>query len=934
MPCCGKKATAFNLRDKSSAGILMTDAFKKLDKMSSTLERTAAKLEGREEPDLSIPDRRDLREDAVAPNYQDFLQRLPQQYIIKEDAVFLDVTPQKPQIGLLPTIVSDYFVQDNKSLLEKATTLTKIRPNSQGFLRVGVQNLQGRRQESFFSAIAPFLFRNSADEVRELLKSKITPKVFLAANYGNLMMEFFNPALPEREIPLNESRDFATKSLEIRGIIRKVDQTPYVSRIYRAYLNFMGEPDKLDKEKVSFLDDKLQIKEYRQFASILAQPGLITNRGIVFIVLEITSENKVRVVCPPYGFNRSMEGCDIGILLRQGDIWEPIFYYQAKPLESGQDRPKHTVTLRFQRALRSSKDQPWPKILIQRIEEFQRQCMGPDAALYTGIARIKEGANLMSLSKIVKLFADKDIVYGVVRDTYNHIVAALFKSEPERESSPLIAVPVKDDGILRPEIETFLNWDGFEPAAADKIVEFYGKYKQPLGMFPGYRPKYIVKPTSTGKVAAIQLSSGIFIPAAAPASDRDLKLEEMTPMELEWSINKGIMFTLGNEKKVETLRRIETDKQLEEIFEHFRLSFSNWFSGDDDGSGPGLRKEIHNIINPTTKVFGFQLPIYEKRRRLEILLGPLLMKWVFATEKGPNIFGNLLRVDCREMKMDQCTGACIWKSDGKDGGICRIHAPQIKTDDERKQNIDVPLLFLYKLIEELIRFPPRRDQLLQEDNRYVSKLVSIKQALRLGNTYIVPENSIEWSDLLRMECKRKTSEKAKFFEEISAATGPLPPPKEDPDTFKPIPEDLEEILFGDDAVQDKYRMYTWNRSQVKEGMDVQALLIHWNLGFGDLGIEPDSGDATSMGGWSTDTWKKLVSFLQKGVIYIDIDRNRISGLRFIDPDDYFIVHYEGATQVMILKERREISSIKERLIPESFQSEKLSKMPKVKPRKV
>jgi hypothetical protein len=147
-------------------------------------------------------------------------------------------------------------------LLEKATTLTKIRPNSQGFLRVGVANLQGRRQESFFAAIAPFLFRNSADEVRELLKTKITPRVFLAANYGNLMMEFYNPSLPEREIPLNEIRDFATTSLEIRGNIRRIDQTPYVSRIYRAYLNFKGDPEKMDKGKLSFMDDKLQVKAW------------------------------------------------------------------------------------------------------------------------------------------------------------------------------------------------------------------------------------------------------------------------------------------------------------------------------------------------------------------------------------------------------------------------------------------------------------------------------------------------------------------------------------------------------------------------------------------------------------------------------------------------------------------------------------------------
>jgi hypothetical protein len=161
------------------------------------------------------------------------------------------------------------------------------------------------------------------------------------------MMEFYNPSLPEQEIPLSESEDFATVALKMKGIISRQDQLPYVKRIYRAYLNFKGEPDKLDKGKLSFLDNRLQVKEYRQFASILAQPGLIVNRGIVFIILEITSENKVRVICPPYGFTKSMEGCDIGILLKQGDIWEPVFFYQAKPLEPETSRPKHTVTPSF-----------------------------------------------------------------------------------------------------------------------------------------------------------------------------------------------------------------------------------------------------------------------------------------------------------------------------------------------------------------------------------------------------------------------------------------------------------------------------------------------------------------------------------------------------------------------------------------------------------
>ncbi len=88
-----------------------------------------------------------------------------------------------------------------------------------------------------------------------------------------------------------------------------------------------------------------------------------------------------------------------------------------------------------------------------------------------------------------------------------------------------------------------------------------------------------------------------------------------------------------------------------------------------------------------------------------------------------------------------------------------------------------------------------------------------------------------------------------------------------------------------------------------------------------------------------DTWRKLVGLLRKGVIYIDIPRNIISGLRFVDPDVYVIVHTEEeddrpeATQAMILKDRRDISSIKERLLPKYFQDEKLAQFRVGKPKK-
>jgi hypothetical protein len=72
-------------------------------------------------------------------------------------------------------------------------------------------------------------------------------------------------------------------------------------------------------------------------------------------------------------------------------------------------------------------------------------------------------------------------------------------------------------------------------------------------------------------------------------------------------------------------------------------------------------------------------------------------------------------------------------------------------------------LMLRRLIEELIRFPKKRAEILANKIRKYSKLT---KSFRSGNQYIVPESSDDWVEFLRAEWRLQSSEQPRHFEEF------------------------------------------------------------------------------------------------------------------------------------------------------------------------
>ena len=103
--------------------------------------------------------------------------------------------------------------------------------------------------------------------------------------------------------------------------------------------------------------------------------------------------------------------------------------------------------------------------------------------------------------------------------------------------------------------------------------------------------------------------------------------------------------------------------------------------------------------------------------------------------------------------------------------------------------VSTPDLFTKRVVDELVRFPARRKQLMSKGK--ISKLSTIIQPIRKGDQYIIPESSPTWTNLLRLDWTIQLSEQPQYYEEMSRETEEMKGEYE-------IPDELRRIL-GDDS---------------------------------------------------------------------------------------------------------------------------------------
>lgn len=694
-------------------------------------------------------------------SYSILLETLHDKYIVGAEKHPIE----SGKIAVVPPPFDEYFMQKSNTIIGRTTIKQSLLPNAKGFLRIGTG---GTINESLFSILTPLFLKDTVAEIKEIITNTITPRIFSFSHFGNLVLEFYDPTQKTKtwnEIAQRVSKEFPAVSI---GDKRKLE---YLNRIFNSYDNF-----------INFINDPTKRKELRHFVPLLAEPGLFTRYGLQLIVLdwdEKNTENEISVRCPPFGvsLDRHKNSDFVFISRDKQGLYDLFVYSENKPQNTKTGEPAmHKSVLRWASTGRDN----WPEVVRVRVNEYLEKC----ASLYRSVYTAKSDINsteLVPLSHAIQIISRTP--YGIVRDSYNHIIGLTYRLKPGKDNISLVMVPVIDDGFIPSmlNLNIHFDWNDFIPATADEIIQYYRDNIEPyLILYPDYSPKYAVRVKDETDIIAIQLQNGIYIPANNISNkveklediglrivdvdgyyDKDKKLHT----DFDFDINREIF----EDKQGRLLRDCGKDKyieleltstQLDEYYQTFRLMFVNWLNSVD--AGPEMRKKIEEII------FDDNLPEYEKRKRLDIILTSHIQKSLFTVSEDPYLGSNtFLRRDCSILDKSDCTGVCKWQeSDSGDStnGKCRLHIHNKSQLGSNKRLVSTVGLFTKRIYDELVRFPAKRKQILKNK---ISKIISISQPIRIGDQYVIPEQNQSWTTLLRMEWFNPIAEEHKYYEEMS-----------------------------------------------------------------------------------------------------------------------------------------------------------------------
>jgi hypothetical protein len=102
------------------------------------------------------------------------------------------------------------------------------------------------------------------------------------------------------------------------------------------------------------------------------------------------------------------------------------------------------------------------------------------------------------------------------------------------------------------------------------------------------------------------------------------------------------------------------------------------------------------------------------------------------------------------------------KEEPSQGGKCLLHVPA-RTPLDKDRMVSTSELFTKRIIDELVRFPNRRKQLMKRDG--ISKVSTLLRPIHEGDQYLIPESSSTWTQLLQLDWNKSVPESPHYYEE-------------------------------------------------------------------------------------------------------------------------------------------------------------------------
>ena len=387
LPCCFVKDNTVRPKSKSSK---KEDYLVRIDNKEFSHLRDVLKKD-----DLTKDSKPIVNEDPSA--YQDLVFRAAEatpygvllESIHKEYILNSNKHPDRGIFATAPRAFDEFFRQDSaKKIVDRVHIHLKLRATAQGFLRLGTDNTP---YESLLGVIAPIIYKNSIQEVKQKIKEVMVPRIFLNSHFGNLVLEFFNPsdasAMPENRMELMQwSQDHL--QIAMTG-----NNYHALLRIFNAFHRF-----------IRFIDDPSKRKDLRHIQPLLAEPGLFSLRGIQLIIMEDHGSDPVTIQCPIFGVsvdrNRKNDVAFISRSMRTIGGTEQVYSHYELYVHTSNTPAKgasvavHEPILRWDYPSRKF----WPEIVQLRVDEYMTQCQSRYRSIYTA----QDGVHPMAMIPLSK----------------------------------------------------------------------------------------------------------------------------------------------------------------------------------------------------------------------------------------------------------------------------------------------------------------------------------------------------------------------------------------------------------------------------------------------------------------------------------------------------------------------------------------------------
>jgi hypothetical protein len=530
-----------------------------------------------------------------------------------------------------------------------------------------------------------------------------TARAFEQANYGTLLHEFANPG---REIVEGEF-DAWCKSMNI-PLRSTLGQRPYALNFYKAWLTFKD-----------YMTEGKQQKDLRLFESLFADPRLLTPTGFVLvrIVVPKNSSEKATLLCPDFGLSLLQQETKPPLLFVIQDsvtgAYDPLVLYDSPKKDEkrclGLIQPETPAFGALSPALREA------------LSAFVAQYYGP----YKGCGRLGEPVNpwlpedtktieVPRATPFLRKLDDMNLrLIALLRDRSNRLVGCLVR--PKKQATfPVCFIPLLDDGGIFHYYPSYHGEEAMPKPPLQSLLELLMGERFPpapgkvasTDHFPGLLPKSLGQDGTD--YISIDLECGAMIPIDKFSVKSAIPHKRFTKLVQEKKITKELREEFPWDTDITLLGPtpegapdVETtnEEQLEEAYQHLRISFAHWLHST--AVGAETLRQIELLRRNRRRI-----PLWDMRKRMDVLVSNVLLNsdapWM-TTDGSP--VKTLLRKNCLQTKQKDCTGGCTWAGES---ARCLIHTPTTPRYTNPARVLSA------RLVDELIRTFGAAEEVLKE----------------------------------------------------------------------------------------------------------------------------------------------------------------------------------------------------------------------------